>query len=86
MTLVRMKLGHHAAVRYGKLLRESDIVRIVNVSEDIEAHAWSIFEQYADKDFSYTDCTSFAIMDAENLTQAFAFDRHFAQYGFVTVP
>jgi len=36
-----------------------------------------IFEGYRDKDFSFTDCASFAIMKSIGLEVAFTFDRHF---------
>jgi predicted nucleic acid-binding protein len=47
----------------------------------MEDAAFTIFKQYADKDFSFTDCTSFSIMKSLNLNKAFAFDKHFEQYG-----
>lgn len=47
--------------------------------------AWVIFERYADKDWSFTDCTSFVVMERLGITQAFAFDRHFKQFPGVTV-
>ncbi|HSD10610.1 MAG TPA: PIN domain-containing protein [Candidatus Binatia bacterium] len=47
-----------------------------------EDHAREILRGYEDKRFSYTDATSFAVMERLRLTEAFSFDRHFAQYGF----
>ena len=41
----------------------------------------AILDRYADKDFSLTDAINFAVMDRLRLRTAFAFDRHFAQYG-----
>lgn len=35
---------------------------------------------------SFTDCTSFAVMDRARIDRAFTFDRPFRQYGFVTLP
>ena len=32
--------------------------------------------------FAFTDATSFVIMERLHISQAFAFDYHFAQYGF----
>ena len=49
-----------------------------------EARAVEIIERYADKAFSYTDATSFAVMGRLGVETAFTFDRHFAQFG-VTV-
>jgi len=40
---------------------------------------------FADKDFSYTDATSFALAESLELEQAFAVDDHFRQYGRIQV-
>ena len=50
-----------------------------------EKKAKSIIEKYEDKDFSYTDATSFAIMERLKITKAFSFDRHFEQYGIPVI-
>ena len=39
-----------------------------------------------DQRFSYTDCTSFVVMHALELTQAFTADHHFAVLGFELIP
>ena len=40
-----------------------------------------------DKTFSFTDCTSFALMERIGVTEVFAFDEHFKQYGnFIVLP
>ena len=86
ITLIRMKLGHSAAVKFGRQIRKSRVVKIIHVTEKIEERAWKIFERYSDKDFSFTDCTSFVIMDIEKIRNVFTFDKHFARYGFVMKP
>jgi predicted nucleic acid-binding protein len=55
------------------------------VTEEDEARARTIVGQYSDKTFSYTDATSFAVMERLGLRRAFAFDPHFQQYGFQVV-
>ena len=36
-----------------------------------------LFFRYGDKDFSFTDCTSFVVMQQLKLKQALTTDRHF---------
>lgn len=36
---------------------------------------------YEDKTFSYTDATTFAVADRLGIRRAFAFDKHFVQFG-----
>ena len=37
---------------------------------------------YDDKDFSFTDCTSFVMMRRLKIVDAFTADHHFEQMGF----
>lgn len=68
------------------MLRASRVVKIIRVNEIIEERAWNIFEKYSDKYFSFIDCTSFALMEIENINNVFTFDKHFVQYGFIIMP
>lgn len=62
-----------------------DTAEIVRVDVADEEQAVAIIEGYRDKAFSYTDATSFAVMDRLRITTAFSFDRHFAQFGLTTL-
>ena len=86
LTLVRMKLGHETAVRFGHQIRESRIVEVIHITEALEERAWQIFQKYSDKKYSFTDCTSFAVMEGLSVWDAFTFDRHFGAHGFVMHP
>ncbi len=44
--------------------------------------AWRIFKTHRDKGYSFTDCTSFALMDVLAIKNSFAYDGHFRQCGF----
>lgn len=52
--------------------------------DDVRAAA-VIFDRYSDKGWSFTDCTSKWVMEKYGITTAFAFDRHFHQFGGITV-
>jgi predicted nucleic acid-binding protein len=78
-TLIRLKVHHRAAVKFMKSFAG---IKILRVSEAIETTAKMIFIRYDDKDFSFVDCTSFALIDHQRLDHAFAFDNHFRQYRF----
>lgn len=51
---------------------------------DFEA-AWQIYSKFDDKQWSFTDCTSYAVMQKLGITEALALDDHFRQFGFVDV-
>jgi predicted nucleic acid-binding protein len=56
--------------------------RVERATEDDEDQAKEIRHSHTDKTFSYTDATSFAVMERLKMRRAFAYDRHFHQYGF----
>ena len=78
---LRAKVSHNTAVSFRENLYKSNVLEVVQVTPAIEDEAFRIFKHYNDKDFSFTDCVSFAAMKAKKLKEAFAFDRHFEQYG-----
>jgi len=55
---------------------------VERVTEEDEERARTIIARYADKAYSYTDATSFAVMERLGMKAAFAFDPHFRQHGF----
>jgi len=59
----------------------------VHITEETERAAWEVFEKFnKDKDWSFTDCTSKVVMERLGIREAFAFDHHFDQMGFVRRP
>ncbi|KKM11373.1 hypothetical protein SY88_09065 [Clostridiales bacterium PH28_bin88] len=86
ITLLRVRVGHSPAVEFGKIVQSSKVIRIIPISAERWQRAWDLFVRYKDKEFSFTDCTSFAVMSELKLLEALAFDHHFTQMGFTTVP
>ena len=70
-TLMLRKIGRDKAIEYVEKLRST---------------AWQIILRYQDKDFSYVDATSFAVMERLGIRDAFAFDGHFEQYSLNRLP
>jgi predicted nucleic acid-binding protein len=84
-TIIRLRAGHEIAVQFGEALRSSRFIHIEHVTPEIIEDAWKIFKTYGDHDFSFTDCTSFVLMEYLKINTAFAFDAHFREYGKFTV-
>lgn len=89
-TLMLMNQGYPDTVSFKQqldVLIAEDIVKVVWVTPDIADEAWKIFEQFnTDKEWSFTDCVSFAVMKQLNITEVFTLDHHFAQMGFMKQP
>ena len=86
LTLVRFRLGLDAAEAWWQQIDRSSRLRWERVDSSRFEKARDLFFQYSDKDFSFTDCTSFAVMREMRLTRALTTDRHFRQMGFQVVP
>lgn len=86
VTLLRMRRGHAAAVSFGERLGRTRWCQIVEIDEPLRVAAWQLFVRYHDQTFSFTDCTSFALMEAMRLRDAFAFDSDFVAAGFTVLP
>jgi predicted nucleic acid-binding protein len=89
ITLLRYNLHHTATVRFYETLQQlikAELVEYIRINESYEMDAWEIFKQYSDQKFSYTDCTSFAVMRDLKLSQVFTADHHFATLGFILAP
>jgi predicted nucleic acid-binding protein len=87
ITLVLKRLGYTQALRLGEQLWSGQLARIIYITKADQQAAWQLFKSYSDKEFSFTDCTSFVVMERLGLTRAFALDEHFDQTGqFVRVP
>jgi predicted nucleic acid-binding protein len=67
-------------------LYDSKIVKILRPSEEDERLALKLFAKYADQEVTFTDCVSFILMQAHQLTRVFCFDRHFDIPGFSRFP
>ena len=86
VTLCLYRLGHAAAERVGQVRLYSNQVDLVRVAPEDETAAWQLFRERADKQYSFTDCASFALMRRLDLKTAAALDDDFAGEGFEQLP
>jgi predicted nucleic acid-binding protein len=86
-TLTLLKVRGHLllAVELGRGLFAGELANVVLVAEQDLHQAWEVFQQFRDKEWSFTDCTSKVVMEKLAIRQAFSFDHHFRQFGTVIV-
>lgn len=85
-TLLRYRLGHDISWKFLGNIRKSQKLRSIFVSEELEQKAYRLLEHYPDQKFSFVDGTSFTLMKEQNISDCFAFDRHFFTAGFTILP
>lgn len=85
-TLLRLSKGYRQAKRFLDAIAQSERLERIFLSAAIEQEAYEILHRFSDHPFSYVDATSFALMRAQKISHAFAFDAHFATAGFLRIP
>jgi uncharacterized protein len=86
LTLLRVRLGLDAAEAWWNQVEGSGRVlwEWIDTLRAEKARGW--FFRWRDKSFSFTDCTSFALMKERRIKSALTSDRHFVQAGFTLAP
>lgn len=84
--LLSQTIGSRATVSFGNKLKAIPFLKIISITLSDWERAWEILDKYGDKNFSFTDCTSFALMERLKIRDAFTFDAHFTRYGFSRIP
>ncbi len=81
-TLAKARAGSYAAARLLDLLKSSRLVEWEWIGADRFGRAEALFRKHHDQGFSFTDCTTFALMRELRLSEALTTDRHFTTAGF----
>ncbi len=82
-TYLRGKAGHPAAVEFIDAVRSSPRARVVFVTEQLEDEAIRWLRRHDEREYSFVDATSFALMRSLRMRRAMAFDGDFTAAGFV---
>jgi predicted nucleic acid-binding protein len=85
-TALMVRVGRAEAIEWGRRFRASEAIDLVRLDRDLEEDAWAILERHRDKRWSYVDATSFALLERDGASEAFAFDAHFSQRGLRVLP
>lgn len=85
-TLLGRRASYPFAAERAKIIYRSRVLTILRPDAEDELAALELFIRYAGQRVSFTDATSFVLMQRRGLTRAFSFDRHFAYAGFEVVP
>lgn len=85
LTLLRVRGERRRALLLGSRFFTHALAKIHKITDADLTLAWRTFEQFDDKHWSFTDCTSKVVMERLSIKVAFAFDHHFHQFGTIQV-
>jgi len=79
LTIGSMRYNRQAAIDFVKEIFKSE-TKIVSENDELRDKAFKIFQVIKDKDVSWIDCYSFAIIEHYKIEKVFSFDRDFKKY------
>ena len=82
-TFLRRRDGHGSAARFLDALERSPRLEVVGVDAEAEVEALDWLRRSDEREYSFVDATSFAVMRRRRIREALAFDGDFAAAGFV---
>ena len=86
LTLLRSRRSLASATAFIDKIRKSRSIRVFWIDESLFEKALDIFRKSDRASWSFTDCTSFALMNDLSLPEAFTFDNHFRAAGLQALP
>ena len=82
-TWFRRRAGHAAAVSFLDRLERSAQTGVAAINADMERRALTWLRKHDEREYSYVDATSFALMRSLKIRQVLAFDGDFTAAGFI---
>lgn len=85
LTLLRARGEHRKALEMGNLFFETNDIFVHFLSQQDVRQTWDVFKAFSDKGWSFTDCSSKVVCELFDITHAVSFDKHFRQFGSLSV-
>jgi predicted nucleic acid-binding protein len=82
-TFLNRRYGHAPAVAFVDALAGTPRLRLEFVGRGLEEEALRWLRQHNEREYSFVEATSFAVMRSLRIREALAFDGDFAAAGFV---
>jgi predicted nucleic acid-binding protein len=82
-TLLRRRSGHRAAVGFIDRVGRLPNVESFHVDTELEDDAWTWLRRHGEREYSFVDAISFALMRRHGIREALAFDGDFSAAGFI---
>ena len=88
ITWLKYRANHSVAVQFLDLVEsveKTGVLTVAEIDKTLFQEAKKLFRLYDDLKLSFTDCTSFAICQKQDISETYAFDEHFAMRGITVL-
>lgn len=85
VTMLMVRHSREAAADFLQTINRTAVVRMEWIGPERFHKAVELFERHEDKEWSFTDCTSFALMRELGIREALTADQYFRQAGFASL-
>lgn len=75
VTVLAQRCGRAIARSAGNYLLNEPRIGVIHIDENSQASAWRLFQQVSNKNVSFVDCSTIAIIEDEALQSLLTFDR-----------
>jgi predicted nucleic acid-binding protein len=75
VTVLSMRCGRLIGCVVGEELMRSPAIEVVYIDEALHEHAWMLFQEIENKNVSFVDCSSVAVMENESINTIVTFDE-----------
>jgi uncharacterized protein len=82
-TFLRRRAGHQSAVHFLDRLERTSRLEVARIPAELEQEALAWLRKRDEREYSFVDATSFALMRSLRIHEALAFDGDFSAAGFV---
>lgn len=82
-TLLKSRGYAHLLPRLLRSVFDSDACRVEWMDRERFMRTWHYLRRHEDKDWSFTDCFSFWLMEEYDIGEALSTDDHFRQAGYI---
>jgi predicted nucleic acid-binding protein len=73
-TVLSQRRGRDVSIAVGSHLMTNPMIDVIHVDETLHEESWKIFQNIQQKDMSFVDCSTLAIMRAEQMDRLLTFD------------
>lgn len=80
-----LRIPPAVAVPIVETIKQVEWIEIIHITAALDNEAWQLRQARLDKNWSLVDCSSFVIMQKNDIREALTTDAHFEQAGFSKV-